>query len=95
VVSAFRSIETRLWQVRATNTGISAIVDPSGELVQQLGVGEDGTLSATVAARPSPGTLMTAWGDWFGAAAAAGALLLLAPLVMRRRRGAARRRGVV
>lgn len=80
VVSAFRSIETRLWQVRATNTGISAIVSPGGELIDQLGVGVRGTLSGEVIARPSPGSLMLAWGDWFGAAALAAGLAMLAAL---------------
>jgi apolipoprotein N-acyltransferase len=79
VVAAFRSIETRLWQVRATNTGISAIVSPSGELLDTLGVATRGTLATAVAAHPSPGSVLLAWGDWFGAAAAlAGAALLAA-----------------
>lgn len=82
VVSAFRSIETRLWQVRATNTGISAVVGPSGELREQLGVGERGTLAAAVVARPSPGSPMLAWGDWFGAAALLAAAVLAAPLLL-------------
>ena len=33
VVSAFRSLETRRSQVRATNTGISAVISPTGELL--------------------------------------------------------------
>ncbi|HSP98092.1 MAG TPA: apolipoprotein N-acyltransferase [Candidatus Dormibacteraeota bacterium] len=86
VVSAFRSIETRLWQVRATNTGISAIISPSGERVEQLGVDAHGTLAATVAARPSPGSLMLAWGDWFGPAALVAGLALLAALFAPARR---------
>ncbi|MBX3025851.1 apolipoprotein N-acyltransferase [bacterium] len=88
VVSAFRSIETRLWQVRATNTGISAVVSPSGELRDQLGVGERGTIAATVVARPSPGSPMLAWGDWFGAAALLAAAALAAALFARRAAGA-------
>jgi apolipoprotein N-acyltransferase len=76
VVSAFRSIETRLWQVRATNTGISAVVSPSGELVEQLGVDARGAFAADVVAHPSPGSVLLVCGDWIGAAAlaAAGAL---------------------
>ena len=80
VVSAFRSIETRLWQVRATNTGISAIVSPTGELVDTLDVGRRGTLGAVVAARPSPGSPLLAWGDWFDPAAALAGVALLAAL---------------
>lgn len=85
VVAAFRSLETRLWQVRATNTGISAIVSPSGELLDTLGVDARGTLAAVVAARPSPGSLLLAWGDWFGGAAALAGAALLAALWMRPR----------
>lgn len=83
VVSAFRSIETRLWQVRATNTGISAIVSPTGELVDTLAVGERGTLAATVGARRSPGSPLLAWGDWFGPAALLAGLALLVTLPRR------------
>ena len=83
VVSAFRSIETRLWQVRATNTGISAIVSPTGELIETLGVGARGTLAATVGARPSPGSPLLVLGDWFGAAATIAGLALIATLPRR------------
>ncbi len=86
VVSAFRSIETRLWQVRATNTGISAIVSPSGDLVEQLGVGARGAITAAVAARPSPGSLLIRRGDWFGPAAALASAALLAAVLGRDRR---------
>jgi len=34
-LSVFRSVEHRRWLVRATNTGISAIVDPVGRVVKQ------------------------------------------------------------
>ena len=85
VVSAFRSLETRLWQVRATNTGISAIVSPSGELVDTLRVDARGSLAAAVRARPSPGSLMVAWGDWFGPAISLVGLVLFAALYAPRR----------
>lgn len=66
VVSAFRSIETRRPQVRATNTGISAFISPTGELTGLIGVHEKAVLVRGV--RPARGeeTLMLAWGDWFG-----------------------------
>jgi len=66
--------------VRATNTGISAIVSPTGELVDTLDVGRRGTLGAVVAARPSPGSPLLAWGDWFDPAAALAGVALLAAL---------------
>ena len=49
VVSAFRSLETRRSQVRATNTGISAIISPTGELLAVAGVHERGAIVASLA----------------------------------------------
>jgi apolipoprotein N-acyltransferase len=40
----FRAVEHRAPLVRSTNTGISAVVDPTGEVVARLGVGEKGVL---------------------------------------------------
>ena len=45
----FRAVELRTWVVRATNTGISAVVDPAGRVVQRLGLFEEGVLVADVA----------------------------------------------
>jgi apolipoprotein N-acyltransferase len=77
VVSAFRSLETRRSQLRATNTGISAVISPTGEVLAVAGVHERAALVAAVPAAPRSGTLMLAWGDWFGAFALAAGLVLL------------------
>ena len=77
VVSAFRSLETRRPQVRATNTGISAMISATGELLTQAGVHERAALVARVPAGSGSRTLMLAWGDWFGRAALAAGLVLL------------------
>ena len=76
-ISAFRSIETRRPQVRATNTGISAIITPTGEFLGTLGVNEHGTLVAAVTPQHSATTLMLAWSDWFCPTALVMAGLLL------------------
>jgi apolipoprotein N-acyltransferase len=76
VVSAFRSLETRRPQLRATNTGISAIITPTGELRGTIGVGERGALSELVTPTRAARTLMLAWGDWFGPTALAAAAVL-------------------
>ncbi|MDX2167193.1 MAG: apolipoprotein N-acyltransferase [Deltaproteobacteria bacterium] len=65
VVAAFRSIETRRPQLRATNTGISASIDASGELIETLAVHRRGTLAARLRPEREARTLMLAWGDWF------------------------------
>jgi apolipoprotein N-acyltransferase len=82
-VSAFRSLETRRPQLRATNTGISAVITSTGEIVASAGVHERRALIGTVT--PSHAhTLMIAWGDWFGRAAYVAAILLIAAAFMRR-----------
>ncbi|WP_157476256.1 apolipoprotein N-acyltransferase [Lysobacter sp. Root690] len=73
-VAAFRSIETRLPQVRVTTNGFSAIIDDTGEVLANTAIGDQAVLTAFVSARdPSP-TLMVRWGDWVGRA---GAVFLL------------------
>ncbi len=78
-VAAFRSIETRLPQLRVTANGVSAAIDATGTVVAASAMGEQTLLIGEVQARPPPATLMVAWGDWVGRAGAA-LLLLLAGL---------------
>ena len=84
MISAFRSIETRRPQVRATNTGISAIITPTGEFLATIGVHERASVVAAVPLEHGATTLMLAWGDWFGPTAlVAGAVLLMVSVVRR------------
>lgn len=76
-VAAFRSIETRLPQLRVTTNGISAFVDPSGEVLAQTGLGDRAVLAGAVPVQDAPMTLMRHLGDWVGQLAL-GLLLLLA-----------------
>lgn len=48
-IASFRAIETRRYLLRATNTGITAIVDPSGRTVGSLPAFAEGILQASVA----------------------------------------------
>lgn len=48
VLASFRSIETRRPLIRSTNTGISALVDPAGRLVQRTGQWTRETMVASV-----------------------------------------------
>lgn len=90
-VAAFRSIETRLPQVRVTSNGLSAIIDDTGQVLASTSMGDQAVLTAVVAARDPAPTLMVRWGDWVGRAAL-GFLLALAALAAwqaARRRAAA------
>jgi apolipoprotein N-acyltransferase len=59
-----RAAENRRWFVRAALTGISAVVDPYGEVVSRLDTGDQGLLVDDV--RPATAlTPRTRWGDWW------------------------------
>jgi apolipoprotein N-acyltransferase len=88
-LAAFRSIETRLPQVRATNSGISALISPMGDIVQEVRTGQRAGVLMTVPRTERMSTLMVAWGDWFGPTALiAGVVLLLAQALLARRQSA-------
>lgn len=84
-LAAFRSIETRLPQIRVTTNGMSAIVDESGEVLVHTGMGDQAVLAGVITARDPAPTLMVRWGDWMGRVASA-FLLLLAGLAFIRAR---------
>ena len=75
-----RAVEEGLPVVRAANTGISAVIDPSGRIVAQLGLGLEGVLDASLPAALPP-TVYARIGDIPAAIIVAAALLL----VIRRR----------
>jgi apolipoprotein N-acyltransferase len=82
-MAAFRSLETRRAQLRATPTGVSAAVLPTGEIVSRLPVHARETLAATVPLLSGPSGPFARHGDWLGPLAALGAVA--AVLVARRR----------
>jgi apolipoprotein N-acyltransferase len=82
--AAFRSIETRRPQVRATTTGMSAVITPTGELAGALDAGARGALVREVGLVGRPWTPVIAFGDWLGPAALVTALAAVVVLVLRR-----------
>jgi apolipoprotein N-acyltransferase len=61
--SQVRAAETGRWMLRSTNTGVTAAIDPSGEVVSRLPAFTKGTLVAS----PEPRKGMTPysrWSDW-------------------------------
>jgi len=75
-----RAIEQGLPVVRAANTGISAVIDPSGRLVARLGLGLEGVLDSGLPSALPP-TIYARAGDIPAAIMIAAALVL----VLRRR----------
>lgn len=63
--SIFRAIETRLPVIRAANTGVSAIVLPSGRVAETIPFRQQGILIRTVLAPGHDLTFYTRYGDWF------------------------------
>ncbi|NHZ81411.1 apolipoprotein N-acyltransferase [Massilia sp. CCM 8695] len=78
IAAAFRSIETRLPQFRATTNGFSAAIDATGSVLAGTRMGERTLVIADVPVRIPGRTLMVIWGDWVGLAAGAFLVLLAA-----------------
>ena len=80
-LAELRAIEHRRWLVRATNSGVSAIVDPAGRIVARTGLLTRENLHGIV--HPLAGETMYARvGDWPGWLAA----IVVAVMLARRRR---------
>jgi apolipoprotein N-acyltransferase len=82
-LSVFSTIELRVALVRAVNSGISALIDPNGRLLEMTYADDPyrnprASDSKLVVAPKLEGghTLFVAWGDWFACLCAAGTLLL-------------------
>jgi len=76
-LARLRAVEHRRYLVRATNSGISAVVDPAGRVVARTGLLTRESLRATVV--PLDGeTVYARFGDWPGWLAAVATALLLA-----------------
>ncbi|MCY1029836.1 apolipoprotein N-acyltransferase [Corallococcus sp. BB11-1] len=64
--AAFRSIETRTPQVRVTNSGISAFIDPAGTWTSEMEDNQRSSVVMRVPAAERLHSLAGAWGDWLG-----------------------------
>ncbi|BDA70395.1 apolipoprotein N-acyltransferase [Calothrix sp. PCC 7716] len=62
-LDTMRAIETDRWAARATNTGLSAFVDPHGKTLWISGHNTYETHAETIYRRQTQ-TLYTRWGDW-------------------------------
>ena len=75
-VARFRSIETRLPQLRVTTNGYTAFIDPRGEVLARTKIGDASVLAGAVPIRTAPMSLVTRWGTWLGPAALVSLLML-------------------
>lgn len=64
-MSVFRAVETRLPVVRAANTGISAVIDPLGRVVESRPFGQQGAIVADVPVPVQKPTAYVRRGDGF------------------------------
>ena len=87
VVSAFRSIETRLPQMRVTANGISAVFDRTGAIVAGAAMNERAVVVGEASTGAPPKTLMVMWGNWVGPAGILVLLVMLISTVVARKPG--------
>jgi apolipoprotein N-acyltransferase len=78
LMASFRSIETHLPQLRATNTGISGAMSAAGDLLATTALNERTTLFASLAPMEHTPTLLARWGNWVPRVALIVAVVLLA-----------------
>ncbi len=74
-LAKLRAVEHHKYLVRSTNSGVSAIVDPVGRVVGEIGVFDRGNLHAEIRMMDG-GTVYRTLGNWPGYLALAGILIL-------------------
>lgn len=75
-ISVFRSIETRKAQVRAANSGISAVVDATGRILTRSQIFTEAILATSVKLSGIE-TVYVKWGDFFAWACVLAAVMLI------------------
>lgn len=84
--AALRSVELRLPQIRATNSGISALVLPSGDLIRATNFGAATAVRLDVPRVPRAWTPVLAWGNWLPPSCAAACTVLIVAARLARQR---------
>lgn len=62
--AVMRAVESRRWLMRASNSGVSAFIAPSGRIVKHSALFTSATLQHTIDLRRED-TFYIRWGDWF------------------------------
>jgi len=82
LIARMRAIENGRWLLRATNTGITAVIDPAGRVRGALPIDRPGVLDARFSFEETL-TRYTRWGDWLWWLASAAALAQAVSIVAR------------
>ena len=82
-LASLRAVEQGRWLLRGTNTGISAIIDPSGKIVSQTSWWQPETLSGKVGLSDEK-TFFVIHGDFIGRLSTLMAVLILLATLVRR-----------
>jgi len=87
-IATFRAVENRVYIARSANTGISALIDPVGRIIQQGGIFTEEAMTGTIRLS-SHKTFYTLYGDVFAWICCAVSILLFgnALILNRRKRG--------
>ncbi|MFM8711285.1 MAG: apolipoprotein N-acyltransferase, partial [Sphingomonadales bacterium] len=82
-----RAIETGTWVARSANTGISAFIDPAGQIIEQRDYDQTATLRKSIPLLTASTTLYVRWGDWVSKTILiVGGLFSVFPLLRRKRK---------
>ena len=80
----YRAVENRRPVIRCTNTGISMIIEPSGNITQQLPLNSEGVMSGTII--PSNrATFYTQYGDIFAQLSGLISVILILGIIIRKK----------
>lgn len=82
--ASLRAIETRRWIARCGNTGISAIIDPSGRILDRTGWWQEEVLQGTIGLRDET-TFFVRHGDFIGRISLLMAVLIFLGALVRSR----------
>ena len=88
-MTVFRAVENRLYLVRAANTGISAIIDPKGEILSRTGIFERTILNGDIKIIDEK-TCYAAYGDAFVYLCAIALIIITISTTRRRKKHAGR-----
>lgn len=75
-LAQWRAVETRRYLLRVTNTGLTSLINPKGEVLETLPLFSSGVLKAQVEVMKGE-TLYVRFGDWFAWLLSAASLIVL------------------